>query len=77
MGVNVGKTEHDGCQCWENGSRTGLGEESGKRRLGCVDKSRKEEPPLPSCSLHYIGKQKFTSAPSVGVGFTCHSNGAS
>jgi hypothetical protein len=26
---------------------------------------------LPSCSWHYIGKRKFTSDPSVGLGFTC------
>jgi hypothetical protein len=26
---------------------------------------------------HYIGKQKFTGDPLMGVGFTCHSNGAS
>jgi hypothetical protein len=29
------------------------------------------ESPLPSCSWHYIGKRKFTSDPSVGLGFTC------
>jgi hypothetical protein len=37
----------------------------------------RREPSLPSCSLHYIGKRKFTSDPSVEVSFTCHSNGAS
>ena len=63
--------------CWEDGSQTGLGQASGERRLGFVDKSQKGEPPLSSCSWHYIGKQKFISAPLVGVGFTCHSNSAS
>jgi hypothetical protein len=36
-----------------------------------------ESPPLSSRSWHYIGKQKFASNPSVGVGFTCHSSDAS
>ena len=45
------RAKHSGRQCWENGSRTGLGEESGKKRLGFVNKSRKGE----STCLHVFG----------------------
>jgi hypothetical protein len=59
---------HGGRQCWENGSRTGLGEESGKRRLGFVNKSQKGEP-LALMFLALYRQAKISKRLLDGVGF--------